>query len=221
MQVIYRVCPFLSQTAVKWTDSKFEIFRKSLFSFIQAGVNTQDITFIADRCTQDYVNLIKSNAPDSKIEAVAFNVKRDSILYSFDYARKLNDDLMIIEDDYLWRKNKRAYQIIKDALTRFDAVTPYDHPDHYDYLDKSHHIEKFNNRLWRNCHTTTHTFAVKKEVFQNNIDDFYFGQHDWIMWTKLMNNGVNLFSPVCSLATHLADGHLAIGTDWKKRFDEL
>jgi len=58
-------------------------------------------------------------------------------------------------------------------------------------------------------------------VFDKYVDDFYFGQHDWIMWSKLMISGVNLFSPVCSLATHLASGHLAIGTDWISRFNEL
>lgn len=58
-------------------------------------------------------------------------------------------------------------------------------------------------------------------MFDKYVDDFYFGQHDWIMWSKLMISGVNLFSPVCSLATHLASGHLAIGTDWISRFNEL
>ncbi len=79
---------------------------------------------------------------------------------------------------------------------------------------------QFNGTAYRFCQTNTHTFAVKHEIFNNHIDAFFYGIHDWQMFMKLYFEGVKLYAPLYSFATHLVEGKLALNINWKELADK-
>jgi hypothetical protein len=130
----------------------------------------------------------------------------------------MDDDILFLEDDYLWRPNTIPSLI--QALPKFGLVSPYDHPDFYSPDEPTAtQIYKIGNVLWRKCPTNTHTFFVRKDILKKHFDIIGANQFDWLMYTRLAVKGVPCFCPVPSFATHLNTGHIALGIDWKSLID--
>jgi hypothetical protein len=216
MDVIYRVCPKLSETCVNWIDNKKELIFNCLSSFLKVKTLDIKIYFLVDQMDGDYLK------PYGEVYKINHGTKRGSIEAMLDLATNLtNPEILFLEDDYLWREDTNIEELIT-AIKYFGAVTPYDHPDHYYHpVRKFHHIEPYRNRLYRNCITTTHTFGIRRDIFIKNREHFNYGEQDWQMWTKLDLVGVTIWSPVESMASHLAQGHLAIGYDYKKLYEKI
>jgi hypothetical protein len=127
---------------------------------------------------------------------------------------KLKDDILFLEDDYLWRPNTLIP--FMEGLNRFGFVSPYDHPDFY-YKDEPTAIgaRVVGTHLWRRCPTNTHTFGVRRGVLEDFYDEFDQNQFDWLMYTRLAVKGIPCFTPLTSFATHINSGHLAYNVDWE------
>mgnify|MGYP001016253045 CR=1 FL=1 len=145
--------------------------------------------------------------------------KKESLWEAYRVASTQNQNILFLEDDYLWRPG--TLDQLDLAIEHFGCASPYDHPDQYSDDKEVAEVYRFNNQLWRHCLTNTHTFGVRHEIFNEHLDAFYYGLHDWQMWFKLKTEGVKLYTPLNSFATHLATGHLAVGVDWEAVKGEL
>jgi hypothetical protein len=212
MNIIIRVNDKISPTCVKWVTNKQEMVDKCLNSLIEK-VTDQQIYFLVDQ--MDGSKFKKYG----EVYEIDKGNKRETIDAMLDLGHNTAwETCLFLEDDYLWREGKSLKEL-ENAILNFGAVTPYDHPDHYFHPTRRfHRLEPYYNRLYRNCITTTHTFGVRRDSFINHYPDFHYGDHDWQMWTKLDAVGVPIWSPIVSMATHLSEGHLALGYDWGKRY---
>jgi len=219
MEIIIRINPKISPTANDWAKSKEELMETCFTSLLAVGGYVVKKHFILDNCPEDWIEFFKVYG---EVYPVNIGNKRSTIDYMFDLARdKCTEEVILfLEDDYLWRNDARLEKL-EEAVKHFGAVTPYDHPDHYQSINKSFLLNEFNGELFRYCVISTHTFAVKRQLFLDNWDEFHYGDHDWQMWTKLSTIGVNLWSPINSYATHLAKGHEALHYNWKEYYNLL
>jgi hypothetical protein len=217
LTTIIRLSPNISPTCVDWVRDKFQMCKICYDSYLGA-VQDFDVKeiFLLDNCPQNYTNYFSQFG---QVIEMKIGNKRKTIEIMYQEALKCNSKaILFLEDDYLWR----PYVSLKNltaACHHFGAVTPYDHPQHYHGFNPNFLIKPFNGELFRHNLTTTHTFMVTKGLLQRYFDDFNYGLHDWIMWTKLQASGVNLFAPINSYATHLATNCIAYGYDFKGFYD--
>jgi hypothetical protein len=212
---IIRVSPKLSNTTVQgWFKDKLSLFKVCLKSYLLAGCYNAQNIYILDKCPREYRKIVGPYA-DQIIET-NFSTKKETIANMYEVARKMakGNVIFFLEDDYLWRPDKTLLVKLNAATKHFGLASPYDHPGHYEG-NICHHIEVFNKELWRRAMTGTHTFAITKSFFMEHQELFNYGEHDWQQLIYLHINGVTLFTPVHSYATHLAEGCLSFGYDWK------
>jgi len=216
MDIIIRISPQISPTCVNWINDKQQLINTCLRSLLQIKTN-QKIHFLLDNIDNDELYKI-----DGTVTHINKGNKRETISEMYKLADSLTDNkILFLEDDYLWRPDANLTDL-EQAIDNFGCCTPYDHPDHYLHpIRKFHQLAVFNNQLYRNCVTTTHTFGVTRELFNKYRNWFDYGQHDWQMWTKLVTMGVTIWSPTVSLATHLAQGHLALTYNWQQLYQSL
>lgn len=215
MDIIIRISPKLSATANDFETDKERLVKTCFKSLYLAG-GDNNFYFILDNCSWS-----KYFKKYGEVFEVNLGNKRGTIELMYQIALKGNQDtILFLEDDYLWREGAKL-ENLEEACKHFGVVTPYDHPDHYNGINKSFLLEVFGNEIWRYSVTTTHTFAVRRNIFIDHFEDFNYGNHDWIMWTKLQIAGVHLWSPINSYATHLAKGHEALAYDWRKWYNKL
>ena len=182
-------------------------------SFFKAG-GTNPI-YLLDNCPDDWEGEL---AHYGEIIRGVWG-KKESLRKACEVGLFVDDDILFLEDDYLWRPNTIPSLI--QALPKFGLVSPYDHPDFYSPDEPTAtQIYKIGNVLWRKCPTNTHTFAVKKEILQKHFDIISADQFDWLMYSRLAVEGVPCFCPVPSFATHLNNGHIALGIDWENLIDK-
>jgi len=188
-----------------WFKDKFELLKVCLASFMASGESNK--IFLLDDCPKEYAEYFKQYG--NIYEGVWG--KKVSLYKAYDYAQKnCEGNILFLEDDYLWRPH--TLQLLERGIDVFGFVSPYDHVGNYgDGIAKT---EVVDNTTWRLCHWNTHTFAVRSDVFQRNLEDFYYGLHDWQMYHKLAEHGIKGYVPLYSFATHLVDGLLAYNTNW-------
>lgn len=153
------------------------------------------------------------------------------------------DVILILEDDYLFTPGGLRRWV--SAIAHFDGlVSPYDPPDRYRRTDDAYAVKTriwaHDNAHWRKIESTTSTIGGRFKYFRRaelaaklprprfrrlhsgyllgrelpSIDRvFYRRLHYWL--------GIDVFSPVPGVATHLAVDQLSIGVDWEARFNEL
>ena len=219
MEVIIRINPKLSITANDWAKDKEELMETCFTSLLGVGGYTVKKHFILDNCPTDWVEFFKVYG---EVYEVDMGSKAKTIDKMFELAMDNCTDevILFLEDDYLWRHDARLEDLEKACL-EFGAVTPYDHPDHYLAGNRSFLLRSFENAVWRSCITTTHTFAIRRQILKDNWDDFHFGDNDWQMWTKLSMIGIDVYAPIYPMATHLAKGHEALIYDFKNYYKML
>lgn len=208
MLAIVRVSPKMPQSGKPpFFDSKFEMVKACNESFLQAGECNR--IYMLDRCPTEYHEYFHQygNVFDGSWG------KKESLWEAYRVAMTNNDNILFLEDDYLWRPDTLGS--LESAVNHFGMVSPYDHPDHY-MKDEKSMVEAYelDGLTYRFCQTNTHTFAVRHEIFSTHIDAFYYGLHDWQMFMKLYFEGVRLYAPMYSFATHLVEGKLAPNVDW-------
>ena len=205
---IIRISPFLPDAGLPpfFGKDKWKMVKTCHESFLKAGECSHRV-YLLDKCPDEWENYFEK-----------FGIvyrgnwgKKGSLYNAYEVAETLSGNILFLEDDYLWRPNTLA--TLEEGVSHFGMASPYDHPDGYSHACQE--ITVLNNKTWRWCPTNTHTFAVKAEIFQNNLDNFYYGTHDWQMFTKLQIDGFRLYTPLYSLATHLVEGKLAHNIDWE------
>jgi len=154
-----------------------------------------------------------------------------------------DDIILILEDDYLFVDGGFDEWIA--AIGFFDGfVSPYDPPDRYrrsdDAYAKKTSLWLHGSKHWRQIESTTSTIGGKFKYFKKAFftakiprprirrfhPGYFFGKelasidrvfyrrcHYWL--------GIDLYSPIPALATHLSMDQLSPGVDWEKRFKEL
>jgi len=218
MEAFIRVNLNISGTAVDWIKDKKDAISVCHTSFLAQGGYSMKRHYILDKCDEKTINFFKIYGEVTVLDS---GVKRDTITEMFKIAKEKATDekLLFLEDDYLWRDDFR-FETLEKALDEFKAVSPYDHPSHYNGYT-SHRIVNNNGTLYRQSANTTHTFAVRRDAFLEHFDEFNYGLHDWIMWGKLAQVGVPLFTPIYGFATHLAKDLIALGYDYKNLYDVM
>ena len=209
MIAFIRVSPFIPTSGnPPFFADKFEMVKACNKSLCKAGDVRK--VYLLDRCPDEWITYFK------KYGDVFPNTygKKESLWEAYRVAQLEKENILFLEDDYLWRPN--TLKDLDKAVSYFGLVSPYDHPT--DYLDDKNMIitYNFNGLTWRWCPTNTHTFAVKPNIFNEHIDAFYYGLHDWQMFFKLRTENVKLYTPLYSMATHLVTGQLAFNVDWEK-----
>lgn len=222
VSTILRINPDISPTANDWFGSKFEMVQKCFKSFLNAGGFDTELIVILDRCDDhpEYEELVRPYA--KYIHKGNWGTKRNTItvMYEMAHDRATGDVILFLEDDYLWREDWFSIAKLEEATRYFKLTSPYDHPNHY-LGSLAHEIRPLNysngeKGLWRRAVTSTHTFAVLRDEFLARMPQFHFGEHDWQQFTYLHINGLTLWSPVYSFATHMAKDCDSFGYDWKK-----
>lgn len=218
---ILRINPDISPTANDWYTDKFEMVRDCFNSFLRAGGDKTELLVILDRCDThpEYEELVKPYA--KHIRKGNWGSKRATIEVMYELAHDVatGDVLLFLEDDYLWRNEPRAMQMLEEATNHWKLTSPYDHAGHY-RMNHAHELHPFDysnglSDVWRRAITATHTFATTKEVFEQRREQFYYGDHDWQQFTYLHINGLTIWTPIHALATHLAKNCESLGYDWK------
>ena len=215
IQAFIRISPFPPNAGKPpfFGDDKFGMIKACTLSFLSAGESTR--TYLLDNCPKEYVQWFKKYGKGEIAEGVWG--KKGSLYSAYDFARRRvgndNSTILFLEDDYLWRPH--TLPDFKLAVQQFGLATPYDHAGHYTKHGECMQTYLCGNTTWRWCRTTTHTFGVTGKVFNAVPDDWYYGLHDWQMFTKLDIDGYRVYSPLYSMATHLVDGLLAYNTNWQ------
>src|SRR3990172_10996340 len=110
MRIIYRVSPYKPDNLpVFFPDDKFKLVEMCHNSFLRAGADQYQVTYITDGC--DW-------AKNYKGEAIEINKhsKLESLLCAFETALKMDttESILFVEDDYLWQPN--TLYLVEKAL---------------------------------------------------------------------------------------------------------
>jgi hypothetical protein len=212
MRIIYRVCPFKPDNVPLFhSDDKWKLVEMCHNSFLKAGASQYPITYIIDS-----VDWGKIFMRWGEIVEINTHNKVASLKTAYEVASKMDDDILFVEDDYLWRPD--TVPLIELALKHLPVLSPYDHPGHYteDRFDHKYEIKLIGNQTYRTCPSNTHTFSIQNKVFHDNYDMMYkFGVEDHAMFTEL-NKVAQLWCPMPTFATHLATGCISPNVDWKQ-----
>lgn len=165
MKVFYRISD-KSYEKQKLMGATKEVCLKNFMS-VFSGHN---ITIIADRCTQETLEMVKSYTssvvPTDKGNAGSFN---HALLLGMSQA---DDELVYFcEDDYL--HTDKSPVLLQEGIKRADYVTLYDHPDKYTSFYDGGEISKVVKTAsshWRYTASTCMTFASKCKTLKEDRD---------------------------------------------------
>ena len=212
MEIVYRISPFKPDNLpVYYPDDKWKLVQMCHKSFLNAGGGNYKITYIINSC--DWGKHFKGG----DIVKIRATSKLESLRAAFKVGLETGEDVLFVEDDYLWRPG--TIPLLEHALKTLRVMSPYDHPSHYAeerFNDFPFRLKQIGNEVYRTCPSTTHTFAVTKDVMKENynlISDY--GVQDHEMYTEL-NKVAQLWCPTYSFATHLAGGNLAPNVNWRE-----
>lgn len=195
----------------------FQEDRKSLNkfclkSFVGAFKNMEaEIHFILDHCSEGWEDIIEDIHIKHTVERTELGIN-DSATHAVKKALEFNDDILFQECDYLYMPNTGP--LVKEAIKHFGVISPYDHPDKYPGDTK---IDMFNGLYWRTTPSTTQTYGITKENL-NKYKDIILkhGYIDHAMWIELSENGLELRTPVPSIATHMVKDYMAPIVNWER-----
>jgi len=225
MKVYYRITSIPSTNPSPiYADDKAKLNELCLKSFVEAfrEVNP-DVTFLCDFCPQEYKKMIGDIVP-FKHETIFTTIGiNETCLMQYELAKNQDDDILFQECDYIYTPNAGKHLV--DGLQELCMVSPYDHFNFY--LDHTLHsihqtIKLVEDYHWRTTERNTMTFAIKNKVFKKNYDIFkYYGYLDADVWYDMLTKGQPLWTPIPSLATHMAKDWLAPSIQWKDIWETL
>jgi len=200
-------------------DDKLRLVRLCLKTFAKAFVDVDmDIHFILDRCSGDYLDVVKEQLKKKFTHEFSNYGHYNSALAQYNLAQKTKDDIVLfIEDDYLWTEGagKRLIGVVKEL----GVASPYDNPDIYTTEPRKSRLEKIkviDGWHWRTTMDTTMTFGITKDIFMKNIRHFNdWGPSDSPLWAATKET---VWCPIPTLATHFVENKLAPGIDWQEYY---
>jgi hypothetical protein len=211
MKIIYRVSPFEQDNPSPIYSNEKEKLVKLCYESFKKANSGFPVLFLLDRCDYDFFegDVVHFTGVD----------KNTSLRRAYELARELDDKVLFVEDDYLWRPN--TIKFLEPAIDEFTLVSPYDHPSHYleDKFPDEHTLKIFQNNVWRKALSNTHTFGVHSNYLSEHWDIFYnFGVNDHAMFQALPND---IWQPTYSFATHMVYAYMAPNINWKSIWTKL
>lgn len=209
MKVIIRSCPEPTNKPLPLgydKKSKEELVSDCYKSFQKANTRNSKVWVINDGWENP-----EELFPKATIVEASSSGNVATFHEQIDFACSLDDVVLLLEDDYLWRPD--TLPALEDACWELDFVSPYDHPGHYteERFAGDYHHYFINNYVFRNAPSNTLTFACHSSKIINNISKFKsYGVADHEMWTDIGN----MYVPHASFATHMVEGLLAPNFEW-------
>jgi len=169
------------------------IFYRSCFYSTVSGFRSRYSNFSREKCFKNFIETLKGNEGKYKLtiffdcafgepqkyfksyDIIKFRAGTEtkSFLFLIGYIRslKLNDDdqIYIIEDDYLHKNN--WFSILQEGfqLDKARYLTLYDHSDKYHLYPHESFVYKTDSCYWKTTGSTTNSFATKYKYL---IEDF-------------------------------------------------
>lgn len=215
MKIYYRISSFKPDNpGIVFPDDKKKLVDFSHNSFLKAGGDKYDVTYILDYC-DGWADEFRKYG---KVFTLNTGKKFVSLAFTLNLAKQEDGKILFLEDDYLWRPN--TLEKIEKALSHFPVVSPYDHPAHYTedrFKDYDFELTMFDNMTYRKCPSNTHTFGLTGEILRENwnclVDNKNRARHDHPAFTEL-NKKAQMWCPTYSFATHLAGDCISPNVDW-------
>jgi len=223
MHLIVRICENEIITPHKHIRPYWYNKQKCVESLTSDLINSEDVvsgvTWLHDGAPGPLLDLFANDPGLVKLE---FGNPWGALKSSFDIADKVNDDVLFVEDDYLWLPG--SLRAVSKAITTLGLVSGYDAPDRYIRTDDIPYEIKIiwqenTQRHWRTAEAMTHSFGMRADMWrqwgwlfkQYEMDDRGTFRH-------LHSVGVPLWTPIPALCTHVQEGMtgLSYGRDWQK-----
>lgn len=218
LKIIYRVCPHISTYGDPpiYKNDKFGMVKATLSSLRSAVSDIKtDWTFICDSCPGEWLKYFRDIFPHSDI-LIENTGNIGTYLKQVELASEVDGPVLLQEDDYIYRK--MIGKSLLDAIHTFDFVSPYDHLDHYmreDLKTKRYELRLVGDQHWRTVESNTLTFASTGKVIRKNYETLTgYGIVDEDMWKALGRKDIKLWTPIPSMATHLASRFISPSVDW-------
>lgn len=217
MIIYYRMCSLKSigsNPTPLYQNEPLKLHEYCLKSFVEAFKDCDiKVVFLCAFCNSEYNDLIERIVPfEYEIIHTALDINA-SCLNQYDLFLKSGEDKVLFQEyDYVWMPN--TGQEVINATNHFDFVTPYDHLDKYT-TELEPYVRVVGDRHWKQTVSTTATFATTKTNFERFNDLFYkWGYLDHARWIEIGENGGKLFSPIPSIATHMAKDFISPHVAW-------
>lgn len=203
-------------------DDKMKLNLLCLRSFVQAYKEVKPkMVFLCDHASEVYRMLISEICPFEKefhFTQIGIN---ETALLQYTLASLVEGNVLFQECDYIYKF--KAGSILANAIDELQLVSPYDHKNFY--IDRSIHSEDckvklVNNHHFRTTERNTMTFATTADNVRRHKDIFMkYGYLDSDVWHDLAAQGLPLWVPIPSLATHMVIDYLAPTIDWKPYYE--
>lgn len=224
MIAIYRLCGIASSNPSPiYQDNKYQLNKLCLKSFINAFSDVKPkVIFLLDQCGVEYHKLLSSVPFEHEIEQANLGIN-GTMLRAYEIASEVDDYVIFQECDYVYRGVIGNTYL--QAMKQLGIVSPYDHPNFY-HLRELHSetcdIRLVDNYHFRTCERNTMTWGCHSSIIKKHREIFdRYGYLDGQVWYDLKAEGIELFSPLLSFATHMVESCLAPSIDWKKIWQTL
>lgn len=217
LNVFYRICPHNSAKSPVYKDNKSALAGFCLQSFIKAFEGYPvEVHFIADSCPPDYIEALNRVPLVKHIHEYLSLGNKGSFFKQVEMACELDDNALVylVEDDYYHLGESIG---MFNAIKAFDFVTPYDHGGHYEqpWVDMPQKLKILDNHHFRTSVSTCLTFGCRAKNLKDNRGLVHeYGINDHGLWLEILNKGYELWCPIPTFATHMAEGLISYGVEW-------
>lgn len=227
MIVYYRMTPHHSYHESKrpiYAYDKLSLSALCLKSFVEGFADSKPtIVFLLDGCDAQWDAMIKGIVPfKHTINHVTFNDQQQSYLHQLKLAKAVNDFVLFQEDDYLYLP--RISNKLLHAMKELGFVNPYDHREFYTNQDHfgSKEVRLIKDHHWQAVRFNTMTWGAHSSLITEHWETLNkHGYWDQLTWDAMREEGVNLWSPIPALATHMHTEFLAPSVNWLERIKDV
>lgn len=223
MLVIYRMTSIPSTNPSPFSqDDKDKLNEFCLKLFVKAFESVKPkIIFLLDYCNSR--EMIERSCPfEYEIQESRVG-QNETMLRSYELASQVDDYVLFQECDYLYQSGVGKTYL--QALKELGLVSPYDHLNFY--KDRNLHSETCKLRLvnethFRSTERNTMTWGCHSDLIKKyrHIFDKY-GYLDGDVWYDLKREGVEMWVPIPSFATHMVKDWLAPSINWSLAWTTL
>lgn len=224
MQVIYRLCGIPSSNPSPiYQEDKYALNKLCLKSFVEAFSDVKPkVIFLMDKCGPEYSSFFDDFPYDHDIIETDLGIN-GTMLEAYRIASELEDYIIFQECDYLY--DGVVGQKYLEAMKKLGIVSPYDHPNFY-HLRELHaeecRIQVVADHHFRTCERNTMTWGCHTNIIKQHRQIFdRHGYLDGDVWYDLKNEGLSLWVPITSFATHMVRDCLAPGIKWEEIWKKL
>lgn len=206
--------------------------KETILNFLKKNKLNISVHLISDGSNfnfdQKLFNLINSKEYKVIMHKSKIPGNRGSYLECCDQAKKADDLIFFIEDDYLFEKHCLEEMLLTysrlSSILKEDVITcPCDYSFFYDSMYKTSLFIGYNYR-WRIVGETLLTFMFSKEIFNKNIENIKkVGEKINEPFEKplheMYKNTICL-APVNTLSYHISRGVPSVNEDWITLWNE-